>query len=78
MTDPALVAEQAEAFAALARRSRAMTLFVPSHGKGFVAPADGAVKVAFGFADGGGAPLVPRATAPATAVATINVPARIR
>jgi nucleotide-binding universal stress UspA family protein len=29
----------------LARRSRAMTLFVPSHGKGFVAPADGAVKL---------------------------------
>ena len=29
----------------LARRSRAMTLFVPSHGRGFVAPADGAVKL---------------------------------
>jgi nucleotide-binding universal stress UspA family protein len=29
----------------LARRSRAMTLFVPSHGKGFVAPADGAVRL---------------------------------
>ena len=29
----------------LARRSRAMTLFVPSHGKGFIAPADGAVKL---------------------------------
>ena len=27
----------------LARRSRAMTLFVPEHGRGFVAPADGAV-----------------------------------
>lgn len=29
----------------LARRSRAMTLFVPSHGRGFVSPADGAVKL---------------------------------
>jgi len=29
----------------LARRSRAMTLFVPSHGRGFVAPADGTVKL---------------------------------
>ncbi len=29
----------------LARRSRAMTLFVPSHGKGFIAPADGAVRL---------------------------------
>jgi nucleotide-binding universal stress UspA family protein len=27
----------------LARRSRAMTLFVPGHGKGFIAPANGAV-----------------------------------
>lgn len=27
----------------LARRSRAMTLFVPTHGKGFIAPSDGAV-----------------------------------
>jgi nucleotide-binding universal stress UspA family protein len=27
----------------LARRSRAMTLFVPTHGKGFIAPANGAV-----------------------------------
>jgi len=27
----------------LARRSRALTLFVPSHGQGFIAPADGAV-----------------------------------
>lgn len=29
----------------LARRARAMTLFVPSHGRGFVSPADGAVKL---------------------------------
>jgi len=29
----------------LARRSRAMTLFVPSHGRGFVSPANGAVKL---------------------------------
>jgi nucleotide-binding universal stress UspA family protein len=29
----------------LARRSRAMTLFVPGHGQGFIAPADGAVKL---------------------------------
>lgn len=29
----------------LARRSRAMTLFVPSHGKGFVSPVDGAVRL---------------------------------
>jgi nucleotide-binding universal stress UspA family protein len=27
----------------LARRSRALTLFVPSHGQGFISPADGAV-----------------------------------
>ncbi len=29
----------------LARRSRAMTLFGPTHGRGFVSPADGAVKL---------------------------------
>jgi nucleotide-binding universal stress UspA family protein len=29
----------------LARRSRAMTLFVPSHGRGFVAPSDGSVRL---------------------------------
>jgi len=29
----------------LARRSRAMTLFVPTHGHGFIAPANGAVKL---------------------------------